>query len=369
MRPWYKIHFSTMVVMALVAGCLAFINIPGERTSIVSHRFYHGWPYHYFDREGAQNSFWSFAGTAPTFHGDALLLNVLTALCLVALVACACELWIRRNGRLLRFGTRSLLVATTLIAGLFGLVSRDVRRCMLQRQTLGQLAQYGSLEIGRDLRKFDWLRSLFGDHFHGTVRWVTLSATGPMDQLPDLTLLDSLSSLSLEVENIPENLDHIARFGKLKVSITLTSLANTDRHKLTAITELPQLYSLGLLGDDIDDSAVSAISSDTQLEWIAIGSPALTVNSLRRLSELKSVRQLTLDQAVVQTQDCSPLLHAPQLSFLIFIGNNTTQKDADKMRALWPDAKVVGGNAAVSPTGAWMPSLRVFRYGDPLNSR
>jgi hypothetical protein len=52
---------------------------------------------------------------------------------------------------------------------------------------------------------------------------------------------------------------------------------------------------------------------------------------------------------------------------LIFLGKNFTPKDEDKMRALWPDANVVGGNAAVSPAGAWMPSLRVFRLGDALN--
>ena len=98
MRPWYQIHFSTLFVLAIVVAALVFINIPGDRMEIVSNRFYHGWPYHYFDREGSEHSFWSFTGTATRFDGRALLLNVLAAACIVALVACACELWIRRSG-------------------------------------------------------------------------------------------------------------------------------------------------------------------------------------------------------------------------------------------------------------------------------
>jgi hypothetical protein len=63
MRPWYKIHFSTLFVLAIVLAGLVFINIPGERTgpyAQISYRFYHGWPYHYFDRLGADYTYWSF---------------------------------------------------------------------------------------------------------------------------------------------------------------------------------------------------------------------------------------------------------------------------------------------------------------------
>src|SRR5688572_32251007 len=42
-RPWYRFHFSTLGVMALVVAWMVFINIPGERTSIISDRLDHGW--------------------------------------------------------------------------------------------------------------------------------------------------------------------------------------------------------------------------------------------------------------------------------------------------------------------------------------
>src|SRR5687767_12503879 len=116
MRPWYRIHRSTLVVLALVGACLVFINIPGDPVVINSKEFQHGWPYHYFKREGADHSFWSFSGTRGRFYPEALLLNTAAALCIVALVACICELWIRQNGRLFRFGIKSLLMLTALVA-------------------------------------------------------------------------------------------------------------------------------------------------------------------------------------------------------------------------------------------------------------
>src|SRR5688500_13461366 len=104
MRPWYRIHFSTLFVLAMVLAGLIFVNIPGDRTSAISTRYFHGWPYHYFERDGSDRSFWSFTGGSPQLNTGALILNALTALCIGGLVAMACEWWIRRNGRLFRFG-------------------------------------------------------------------------------------------------------------------------------------------------------------------------------------------------------------------------------------------------------------------------
>jgi hypothetical protein len=370
MRPWYKIHFSTLFVLAIVLVVLIFVNVPGEQTSIVSDRFYHGWPYHYFDREGTPHSFWSFAGTAPHFHGEALLLNVLTAFCLVGLTACACELWIRRNGRLLRFGTRSLIVVTALVAVLVSLVARDVRRSSRQQQALEELAQFGSLETSRDLQKFDWFRSLFGDQFHGSIRRVLLTADRPVHRLSDLSGLETVEGFGLYVPNLPENFEQLSRLPNLKyLSVTLTSAAAADRARLTALTQLPQLYSLGLLGDRVVDEDILQISQESRLEAISIGSSKITAKALRHLSELKSLTSLTLDQNVAQNQDCSVLLQFPGLSYLNFIGNNITQQDADKMRSLWPDAMVIGGTSAIATNSTiWKPSLRIFREGSWLNS-
>src|SRR5687768_6235880 len=114
MRPWYRIHLSTLSVLGIVLAGLVFINIPGDRGPHWPYRFSHGWPYVYFERSGAADSFWSFAGAATLLHVPELAGNVVVAICIVLLVACPCELWIRKNGRLFRFGIQSMLTATAL---------------------------------------------------------------------------------------------------------------------------------------------------------------------------------------------------------------------------------------------------------------
>jgi hypothetical protein len=359
MRPWYKIHFSTLFVLAIVLAGLVFINIPGERTgpyAQISYRFYHGWPYHYFDRLGADYTYWSFNGADKRFHTKALVLNLLAAICIAALVACVCELWIRRNGRLLRFGTRSLLIATALIAAPIGLVSRDVRRCALQQQVLQELGQFGALETTRDRLKFDWLRSLFGDHFHGTIRSVRLTATQPFDRFPDLRSLDSLQRLGLVMPNIPENMDQVAELTNLAgFSVTLTSLDEMDRSRLTELTQLPQLDSLQLLADDIDDGDVSLISTESRISGLAVSSPKITEKSLHRLRQLKSLTRITLHAAVILDLDIAVFSRFPRLRSMHLLGNGLTAKDADKLRVLWPDAMVFGGPTNQS-WEAYLPS-------------
>jgi len=346
MRPWYRIHLSTLFVLAVVFAMLVFINIPGERTgpyAHISYRFYHGWPHHYFDRLGSDYSYWSFAGADKRFHAKALVLNLLAAFCITALVACACELWIRRNGRLLRFGTRSLLVATAFIATPIGLVSNDVRRCAHQQQVLQELGQFGALETTRDLRRFDWLRSIFGEHFHGTIRSVRLTATQPLDRLPDLRPLESLERLHLKTPNIPENLDQVSELTKLtSFNVTLTSLDELDRSRLTELTELPQLNSLQLLASDVVDGDILLISTDTRVSGLAINSPKITEKSLSRLSRLKSLSHLTLHAAVLLDKDIDVPSQFPKLRSMHLLGNGLTTKDADKLHALWPDATSFG---------------------------
>jgi hypothetical protein len=355
MRPWYRIHFSTLFVLAIVLAGLVFINIPGERTgpyARISNRFYHGWPYHYFDRLGSEFTYWSFAGADKRFHTKALVLNLLAVSCIAALVACVCELWIRRNGRLLRFGTRWLLIAIALIAVPIGLVSRDVRRCAHQQQVFQELAQFGAVETTRDLQKFDWLRSLFGDHFHGTIRSAKLSATQPVDRLPDLRSLDSLQRLHLVMPNLPENMDQVAELTNLTgFSVTLTSLDETDRSRLTELTQLPQLDSLQLLVDDIDDGDVLLISAESRVLGLAVSSPRITEKSLHRLSRLKSLTHLTLHAKVIldQDQNIAVFSRFSKLTSMHLLGHGLTAKDADKVRVLWPDASFFGG----TPNAFW----------------
>jgi hypothetical protein len=364
LRPWYRIHFSTLSVLAVVLAGFVFINIPGDRTSLISNRFYHGWPYHYYEREGTQHSYWSFTGTTPQFHVEALLLNLLTAFCLLALTACASELWIRRNGRLFRFGMRSLLGLTALIAVTLGLAMRDLHHCYRQQATITELAKLGSVTAFRDRRPYDWFRILFGDHFHGTIDLVSLTSSRRVDRLPDLRSLTHLESLWLELPGIPENIEQVSQLPSLKgLNVTLTKLTIADRERLRRLTQMPQLYGLGLLGEDVDDDAVLQISPHSQLEYVSIGSSKITDRGISRLSELKMLTNLTLEENLLKGQDWSAFSKFPKLSFLNLIGGRLAPgKVADGMVDIWPNARIVPGTSAIAPTSSvWKTSIRILR--------
>jgi hypothetical protein len=345
-RPWYRIHRSTFVVLVLVGACLVFINIPGDPDSIKSNEFQHGWPYHYFKRVGAAHSFWSFSGTRGMFYLDALLLNAAAALCIVALVACICELWIRQNGCLFRFGIKSLLALTALFAVVMGVGVRDVHRSYRQQQALHELAKLGSVTTYRQVRKYDWLRSLFGADFHGTIYGLELTSTQPIDRLPDLRGLDDVYRISLEMVSVPENIAQLAELRSLKhVGVSLTSIDKDDIPGLTTLTKTPQLGYLYLYGDKFDDDAIFGISPDAEIHMLGIESSKITSKSLTRLSQLNSLEHLSLHASLLQGSDESALARLPRMVYLAFVGNQLTLKDEEKARKLWPHAHVVSGIA------------------------
>jgi hypothetical protein len=228
MRPWYRIHRSTLVVLALVLASLVFVNIPGEGTERVWERFHHGWPHFYFERSAQPRSWWSFSGRAPVFHLDALLLNVMAAFCISALAAFAAELWIRRYGRLFRFSIMSMLTVTAIAAVIFGLVARDLHNCLRQQGALDQLAAQGSIRVSRDERKYDWLRSLFGSDLDGTIHRIDFDATSPEGaRVPDLSALADLRFLNLR--GIALGADDIRRLSAIPTLQTLSLTVKSPR--------------------------------------------------------------------------------------------------------------------------------------------
>jgi hypothetical protein len=343
MRPWYKIHFSTLFVLAIVLAVLVFINIPGDRPPMSPFRYSHGWPYVYLERLGTEHAFWTFAGMTKKFDGSALALNALAALCIVALVALPCELWIRRNGQLFRFGIRSMLVATALLAVAMGLSVREIHRCYRQQQALQELSQYGSIATKRKLQPYDWLRNFFGDYTHGTVDYVEVTSTRPIDRLPDLSVLADVEQLRLELSNVPENVDQLTRLPKLRdLDVTLTAIDAAGLEKLPALTELPQLTGFGLRGDAFDDKSLLQISRQTTIRGLIVFSSTVTEKGFASLRELKSLRHLALDDSAMQKSDAA-LAQLPQLPSLMFVGNKLTPQDETRIRKLWPEARILIG--------------------------
>jgi hypothetical protein len=344
MRPWYKIHFSTLFVLAIVLAGLVFINIPGDREPVQPYRFHHGWPYAYLERGGGEHDFWSFAGKPKKLNQTALVLDSLITICIVALAALPCELWIRRNGRLFRFGIRSMLLATALLAVAMGLGIREVHRCYRQQQVFQEFAQYGSVATWRQLQKYDWLRSFFGDFAHGTITELKIKATRPMGRLPDVRALADVERLDLEILNVPDNVDEIGALPKLKdLTVKLRAQGDVDRQNVTALSELPQLGFLWLGEEASRDSIITAISPRTTIRSLRIDCSSISEASLTRLIGMKSLVHLLLPESALQNPD-SLLLRLSGLPSISFIGNRVSQQDVQRAHSLWPARKILGGS-------------------------
>jgi hypothetical protein len=365
-RPWYHVHLSTIWILAAALGCLVFINIPGDRAPHPPYRFYHGWPYHYYERTGEEYSFWSFEEAkprprlSPRWYPLRLILNGLATFCIVALVACACELWIRRHGRLFRFGTRSLLMITALFAVATSFGVREIQRCYRQQRALLELSQLGSVSTRRELQAYDWLRSLFGDNTHGTVSHLNLIVTRPIERLPNLRAFEDLNYMFLELANVPDNVEQLAELSKLShLTFTLSSIDPNRLDRLTALSEIPQLDFLWLKGDAFGDSSLRHISPKSKIDGIVLNSSKVTREGVAALGDLPSLHFASLNENVLREPDDALLkLSAPSVRF---VGNQLAARDEERLRRLWPGAKVEFG--ALSDTGELF--IDVVRAGVP----
>ena len=344
MRPWYRIHFSTVFVLAFVLAWMVFINIPGDGTLRDTGQFHHGWPYLYFERKGGARSWWSFAGTSPEFHVDALLLNVVTALCIAALVAFACELWIRRFGRLLRFSIASLMFGTAILAMIMGLVVHDVHRCYRQQRTLDELAKLGSVQARRDERKYDWFRSLFGSDFDGTIKRIDVKAGSPTGAVvPDLSALDGLEFLNLEGVILGE--EDVAKLATApKLETLILDVRAVRGNRVSTIGRLSELeiksYHLSLNSELFDDGSVSSLTRKITVTSLAINSSHITERTFRHVSKIKSLEELHIAKASLRDADFSPLATAPKLKLAVFVGCKLSPADESKLLSLWPDGNL-----------------------------
>jgi hypothetical protein len=235
-----------------------------------------------------------------------------------------------------------------------GLVAQDVRRCYRQQQAMRELEQVGSVMFYRKRQRYDWFRSFFGTELHGIVDSVDLASTKPVDRLPDLGLLESITAVGLELPNLPQNINQLAELPKSEfLSVKLTSLGGADPRRLTELTSLPELWRLNLIGEEFAE-AIRHISTTTRLEYLEIDAAKLTDEDLVRISELSTLISLSFDESVLKTLDCSVLTLLPNLRELTFVGKNLTAQDEAGLQ-LWPNAKIERGTTR----DTWEPYISV----------
>lgn len=154
-----------------------------------------------------------------------------------------------------RFGLRALLIVTTVICVMFGVLLReaiDYRKRKTQAQTLIDSLQGSIKSIGWSLEPSDgdnWLsRLMIGTEYHERLWSVDLSNTKVIgNDLEALSRCDWIRELKLANTGIGDNdLSHIAKLDKLRtLDIRNTNVTDTGLPKLEPLQRLVALQTLG----------------------------------------------------------------------------------------------------------------------------
>lgn len=238
-----------------------------------------------------------------------------------------------RRGNLLRFGLRSILILTTIVAAVCGLWLRQVQ---VQRDVCARLSEAG-VEVTLDPPSpwFQWLpESLLssGDgHYFCSVTEVNLNVRGDsarrdkahnndllawITQLPrlthlkiDLAIVDSQDFAHLakcrRLENLDLNYceltdDDFARLPRLPHLKTLTLDGNDDlTGKHLNASRLPSVRELYCNYTSIDDSAMTEIGQLSTLRELELRHTRVTDAGIAALSSLKQLESIALANAKV----------------------------------------------------------------------
>jgi hypothetical protein len=177
-RPWWKLHFSTKVVIAVVVIGLIFANVPGQEVAYVDvpdaggkygpdyypyYRYEHGWPASYMariDQFGIAGNCWTLHDRVSEFHAFSLASDIAVAVLIVSASALIVEIWRRRRGSLSRFRLIELFGLMTVVAVFAGWLQYEIRQVREERSALREAladlherfptSGYGEVDVEND---------------------------------------------------------------------------------------------------------------------------------------------------------------------------------------------------------------------------
>jgi hypothetical protein len=346
-RRWYRLHWSTWIVIASVLAVLVLLNGPARVNNhgVFTHSplFYeHGWPFVFLDRFDPPSSVYQFpdvdaflkkvrgeqlfpwaemrhklepldGGEGPywlngdnwTFTGHwnicwiGLALNFATALSCVVILSAAYEVWSRRHWR---YSLRSLLVSFLAFAAVMAWWRTAVNRVERESQTASALRESGfSVYVKCDAPVF--LRMLVGTrrlHFFNHVCEIHDDDTSESPRVPltDAEIeciadLRHLRMLNLGDTRVTDTgLECIRGMADLEV-LFLDHTQITDAG-LKSIHDLPSLRSLTLENTKVTGEGFQFLKNLPQLEELSLDSSPITDDALSRLTILSQMRALDL---------------------------------------------------------------------------
>jgi Leucine-rich repeat (LRR) protein len=386
-RPWFRLHRSTVVLIAISVAVAVALVAPGEIGCFPDRHSYqhsnsrndavvHGWPLPFLWRTpfeftddpstSANAKAWKFADSVRELSWLSLAVDIFVAFAAIAVFAVFVEWRRRKRSRFLQFTLRELLVCTTAAAILFAWWAHRRRTNAELEEHLSRIStKFWPTEPGFPL----WVRNLAGDTAlskSGLVRprdvqylfWdskraddiqyvierfperTTLAINGPLTD-DDVSRIASIAHLEC-LES--QKLDPAARrrfaelIGKLPHLRSLAfnsgySVAIED-DELLRITDLSNLESLEINnGSALTDRGMAALKTLKGLKALRVKTTQLTPYMMTVLAGLQSLRRLSLFSSTTTDGDFSALSQIKSLEELDLAGTNL---DDESLRRLQP---------------------------------
>jgi hypothetical protein len=417
-RRWYRLHFSTWILVCLGALAIALLLVPGEegyypnqRAADPDQAIVHGWPFTYLWRTIGNSIFfgdanakapfvWKLFDGVKEFRPAILFADVVLLVTCFGIGATAWE-W-RRRSRPFRFQfrLRTLFVAVTLFAALLGwwTIERRADRELMEHL---QAIETGRLSVPTAKLRVPrfplWIRAVIGDErlkqtgitrLHSGLAAVWTPAT--REHIKYL-VGRSASDVWVEIKTAPTD-DELARFIEL---IPLENLVIHDAPsrlvcRISGLPALRRLYIGAHHGGAIDDAglkclaimpllcvleivdghritegSLAELAARSNLEFLSIWRAKLTAKGCASISAMHELRILWLWLAPITDKVIEPLAgnnRIERLSFPATMVTDDVLKIVQSMRGLkW----VSLSGAAVTDAGVAelkknRPDLQVF---------
>jgi hypothetical protein len=332
-RPWYRLHASTSLVLLLVLTALALLNVPArlETHSLgkpdpnnildfgLGSHFEHGWPWTFLTRHSINNSqsiisghgtsVWWMHERVDSFSPWLLLSDVAVCGILAAAVLSILERRRRRRAHLWQFSIGDLFVAIAIFASALGFVVWQYREYQREWQAIEALIGNDGAEQNANTGGF----RITGDGLivwrSGLPRWITerlavlpysffdrvvYVAIGPREPA-DFRQLASFS----EIEAI--NLLHGGVWSnEVQVERGYLSSGQSDgkfTRAMCQLNDLSRLRVLHLADSHVSDAALAVIAGFPAIEMLDLGGERgvrIGEAGLRHISRMKKLRFLYL---------------------------------------------------------------------------
>jgi hypothetical protein len=382
-RRWYRLHWSTWMLIAAVLAVLTLMNGPGRfnnHGAFVSVPLYyeHGWPLVFLDRFDPPNS-WPVAGEASslkflkeardkqllpwaemtsslgtledgfgsdtpiwldrgswTFTGKwhicwiGLTLDIAMSLVLAISLAAGYEFWSRKHWH---YSLRSLLLgvfALAVVMAWWRTAVNNVEREFQTAEVLREKRLVISLEcdapvflkmlIGTNhLRPFKHVREVLFDSVLPSPPLITDADIKNIDDFPYLKLL----SLS-ETPVTDKSMEYIRGLANLEV-LYLDNTQITDAG-LKSIHNLPHLRFMNLANTKVTGEGFQYLINVPRLEDLILNDCPITDDSLSRLTMLAQIRRLSLSRTNI-TETGLWHLKNMQIKVLSLTGTKVSDRD------------------------------------------